>query len=173
MKAIFVDIDGPLAWGTWMDGPVEIETFRNSNEIIKIPYGWVKEDCDALAEILERTHADLVVSSDWRIHYTLRDLRSIFQHYGILGGDVIDTVSHYNPMRKMSSPPDWDRACQISTWIKAFKPERWIAIDDMPLGYYFKQLRIPQWRHIQVDGSFGGGGRLRDKVEECVKKLAR
>ena len=172
MRVIFIDIDGPLAWGTWMQGQVEIETFRNSNEIVKIPYPWVKEDCDALAQIVERTHADLVVSSDWKQFYTLRDLRVIFRHYGI-HADVIDTTSHYNPMRKMSSPPEWDRACQISAWVKAHKPERWIAIDDMPLAYYFKQLRIPQWRHVQVDGDFGKGGQLRHKVEECVTKLNR
>jgi hypothetical protein len=27
------------------------------------------------------------------------------------------------------------------------------------------------WRHVQVDGDFGRGGRLRDKVDECIKKL--
>jgi hypothetical protein len=29
------------------------------------------------------------------------------------------------------------------------------------------------WRHVQVDGDHGVGGRLRDKVEECIKKLER
>jgi len=33
--------------------------------------------------------------------------------------------------------------------------------------------KIPMWRHIQVDGDFGNGGRLRDKVEECINKLNR
>ena len=35
MKYIFLDIDGPLAWGTWFDGRVVIK------DKIKIPYPWV------------------------------------------------------------------------------------------------------------------------------------
>jgi hypothetical protein len=27
------------------------------------------------------------------------------------------------------------------------------------------------WRHVQVDGDNGYGGRLRDKIDECVEKL--
>lgn len=169
---IFIDIDGPLAYGTWMDGEVEIETFRNKADKIKIPYAWVQEDCDALAQIVEKTYANLVVSSDWKQFYTLRDLRGIFQNYGI-HADIIDTTSHHNPMRKMSSPPEWDRACQIAAWVKTYKPRRWIAIDDMPLGYYFKHLRIPQWRHVQVDGDFGKAGKLRNKIDECVIRLTK
>jgi hypothetical protein len=37
----------------------------------------------------------------------------------------------------------------------------------------FKWMRIPQWRHVQVDGDWGQGGRLRDKIDECIKKLER
>jgi hypothetical protein len=73
----------------------------------------------------------------------------------------------------MSSSLEWDRANEISAWVKTFKPTHWIAIDDLHLKSGFKSLRIPQWRHVQVDGDFGYGGRLRDKVEECVKKLNR
>jgi hypothetical protein len=34
-------------------------------------------------------------------------------------------------------------------------------------------MKIPQWRHVQVDGDWGQGGRLRDKIDECIKKLER
>jgi len=39
---------------------------------------------------------------------------------------------------------------------------------DMRLDQQYKWLkpRIPMWRHVQVDGDFGVGGRLRDKVDE-------
>jgi hypothetical protein len=29
------------------------------------------------------------------------------------------------------------------------------------------------WRHVAVDGDHGNGGRLRDKIEECINKLNR
>ena len=169
MKVIFIDIDGPLAWGTWMDGPVTIENFSARGKDFDIPYGWIKEDCEALAEIVESTNADLVVSSDWKRSFTLPQLRMVFQHFGVRGSHIVDTTTHFNPARKMSSPPEWDRACEIRTWVKAFKPKHWVAIDDMPLGINFQRLGIPKWRHMFVDG--GEGRRLRDLKEEIIKRL--
>lgn len=171
MKVIFIDIDGPLAWGSWQDGKVKI--MEGTHHEFTIPYAWVKEDCDALAEVIKRTGANLIVSSDWKKHYGIYQLRMIFEHYGIGRWCVMDTTTHINLMRKMSSPPEWDRACEIRTWVKSFKPKHWVTIDDMPLNISFKRLRIPQWRHIQVDGDFGMGGRLRDKVDDIVKRLER
>ncbi len=75
----------------------------------------------------------------------------------------------------MSPQPEKERALQIAQWVKVNKVSNWIAIDDMNLSKEFKYLkpRIPMWRHVQVDGDWGHGGRLRDKVEECIKKLER
>lgn len=171
MKVIFIDIDGPLSWATWDQGRVTVA--EGSWNSLKIPYPWVDEDCKALVEILDRTGAELVVSSDWKLHYGLGQLKLIFEHYGIARWKVLDTTPNFNPKRKLSTPPDWDRACQIQSWVKAFKPAHWIAIDDMQLDYSFKKLRIPKWRHVQVHGDFGDGERLRDKVEECVTKLLK
>lgn len=169
MKTVFIDIDGPLAWGTWDGGKVKIMG-GTSNEFT-IPYPWVKEDCEALAKILEHTGADLVVSSDWRKYYGIYQLRMIFEHYGINHWRILDTTTHVNLMHKLSSPPEWDRACEIKTWVKSFRPTHWVSIDDINLKHPFQLLRIPQWRHIQVNGDFGTGGRLRDKIDECVEKL--
>jgi len=69
-KIIFIDVDGPLAWATWMDGKVKIN--ENTSDEFTIPYAWVKEDCEALSKICEATNAELVLSSDWKLHYTLK-----------------------------------------------------------------------------------------------------
>lgn len=168
-KVIFIDIDGPLSYGTWPDGKVKI--MEGTPQEFTIPYAWVKEDCEALDEIIKQTNASLVVSSDWKKHYGIYQLRMIFEHYGIGRWNIIDTTTHFNPIRKMSSPPDWDRACEIKTWVKSFKPKHWIAIDDMSLGNNFLRLNMPKWKHVAVDGDFGYGGKLRNKIDECVKKL--
>ena len=169
MKVIFIDIDGPLAWATWEEGPVKIMDGTAHN--FKIPYSWVKEDCDALSEIIRHTDAKLVVSSDWKKHFGLIQLSMIFEHFGIGRWNVIDTTTHFNPRKKLSTSLEWDRACEIQTWVKSFKPKNWIAIDDLPLSHSFQSLRIPKSKHIQVHGDFGNGGRLRDKIDECIKKL--
>ena len=158
-KVIFIDIDGPLSWGNWGDGKVKI--MEGTMNEFTIPYAWDKAECDALSEIIKQTDARLVVSSDWR------------KHYGIGRWNLLDTTTHFNPRKKMSSSLEWDRACEIEMWVKSFKPTNWISIDDMQLNFGYKSLGIPQWRHVAVDGDFGYGGRLRDKIDECIKKLNR
>jgi hypothetical protein len=170
-KVIFIDVDGPLAWATWSDGPVTI--MANTSHKFNIPYSWVQEDCDALSEIIKQTDARLVVSSDWKKHFGFNQLMMIFEHFGIGRWSLLDTTSHFNPNKKLSSSLEWDRANEISAWVKTFKPTNWISIDDMRLNLGFKSLGIPQWHHVQVDGDWGRGGRLRDKIEECVTKLNR
>ena len=172
-KIIFIDIDGPLAWGTWMDGRVKIN--EHTSDEFTIPYPWVKEDCEALAKICEDTNADLVLSSDWRKHYTLKQMSDVFIEYGIYAR-LIDITTHQSLWMKMSRPSlDWERAAQVVKWAKDYKVSNWIAIDDLNLKEQFKWMkpRIPMWRHVQVDGDHGIGGRLRDKVDECIEKLNR
>jgi hypothetical protein len=174
-KIIFIDVDGPLAWGTWGDGRVQIKEGPYGK--LTIPYPWVKEDCEALKTILEETNAMMVLSSDWRAHYSIIHMKDIFDHYGIGGFNLIDITTHRSLWNKISSRPslEWERAAQIVKWVKDNKISNWISIDDMQLDkqYKFFKPRIPMWRHVQVDGDFGYGGRLRDKVEECIKKLDR
>ncbi len=175
-KIIFIDVDGPLAWATWMDGKVKIN--ENTSDEFTIPYAWIKEDCEALSKICEATNAELVLSSDWKLHYTLKQMSDIFIEYGIYA-KLIDITTHLNSRQiglwnKMSNPSlDFERAAQIVKWAKDNKISNWIAIDDLYLSHQFKFMKVPQFRHIQVDGDFGQGGRLRDKVDECITKLNR
>lgn len=128
MKVIFLDIDGPLAWGTWFDGKVKIETD------FTIPYPWVQGECDSLSRIIKATDAKIVLSSDWRLYYSIEQMRDIFTHYGI-PNVIIDYTSRYKV--KMSSSGRMDRAKQILNWVKENKPEAWVAIDDYNLEYEF------------------------------------
>lgn len=177
-KIIFIDIDGPLAWGTWGDGPVKIN--KNMSNEFTIPYAWVKEDCEALHKICEATNAELVLSSDWKMHFTLRQMSDVFIENGI-HAKLIDITTHMNTTQmglwnKMSKPSlEFERANQILKWAKDNRISNWITIDDMNLANQFKfmQPRQPMWRHVQVDGDFGFGGRLRDKIDECIEKLNR
>lgn len=172
-KIIFIDVDGPLAWGTWEDGKVKIN--ENTSNEFTIPYAWDKADCEALANICEATNAELVLSSDWKKHFTLKQMSDVFIEYGIYAR-LIDITTHQSLWMRMSRPsPDWERAAQIVKWVKDNKISNWIAIDDLNLSNEFKWMkpRIPMWRHVQVDGDFGFGGKLRDKIDECIEKLNR
>jgi len=165
-KIIFLDIDGPLAWGTWFDGKIKI------NDDLSIPYPWVKEDCDALTHILKETDAKVVLSSDWKYHYSLDDMKKIMDFYGIPSSVLIDHTSKDTPKVKMSSSLDMDRANEITIWLKENKVKKnWVAIDDLNLASGFQYFKYPKYRHIEVDGDHGYGGRLRNKIENVIKIL--
>ena len=171
-KIIFIDVDGPLAWGTWGDGKVSL---NEGSHLFTIPYPWVEEDCQALQKICDETNASLVISSDWKKHFSFRQLRRIFQYYGVTA-PIVDITTHQDLWHKMSRPAiEWERAAEIAKWAKDNKISNWISIDDMRLDQQYKWLtpKIPMWRHVQVDGDHGVGGRLRDKVDECIEKLNR
>jgi len=171
-KIIFIDVDGPLAWATWGDGKVTISAGSGD---FQIPYPWVKEDCEALQKICNETNAELVVSSDWKMHFSFLQLKQIFLHYGITAR-VLDITTHQNLWNKMSRTSlEHERALQIAKWAKDNKISNWISIDDMRLDQQYKWLtpKLPMWRHVQVDGDHGVGGRLRDKIDECINKLNR
>ena len=173
-KIIFIDVDGPLAWGSWNDGKVIIN--EGTTGEFTIPYAWDKADCEALKTILDETNAKLVLSSDWRFQFSFRQMKDIFQHYGIHPSHLLDMTCQFSLWNKISRASlEHERALQVVKWAKDNKITNWIAIDDLNLSGEFKWMvsRIPMWRHIQVDGDHGTGGRLRDKVDECIKKLNR
>jgi hypothetical protein len=167
-KIIFLDIDGPLAWCTWEGGRVQI------NDTLTIPYAWVQEDCDALRIILEQTGAQIVLSSDWRLYYSFTDMKAIFSYYGINSWSLIDYTTMVDTKVKMSSTLEMDRASQIIKWLKSNKVKKnWVAIDDLKLSHGFNYFKYPKYRHIQVDGDWGCGGRLRDKIYDIIAILNR
>jgi hypothetical protein len=171
-KIIFIDVDGPLAWGTWGDGRV---TLNETNKTFTIPYPWVEEDCQVLQKICDETNSSLVVSSDWKKHFSIIQLKRIFQYYGVTA-PIVDITTHQDLWNKLSRPSiEWERAAEITKWVKDNKISNWISIDDMKLDEQYKWMkpRVPKWRHVQVDGDWGQGGRLRDKIDECIKKLER
>ena len=173
-KIIFIDVDGPLAWGSWADGKVIINE-GTMNEFT-IPYAWDVADCEALKTILDETNAKLVLSSDWRFQFSFRQMKDIFQHYGIHPSHLLDMTCQFSLWNKISRASlEHERALQVVKWAKDNKITNWIAIDDLNLSGEFKWMvsRIPMWRHVAVDGDHGFGGKLRDKVDECINKLNR
>lgn len=167
-KIIFLDVDGPLAWSTWESGKVKI------NDRLTIPYAWVKEDCDALSEVIKQTDANIVLSSDWRMHFSFRDMKDIFSFYGINPSHLIDYTTMHTLKVKMSSSLEMDRASEIIKWLNCNKVKNnWVAIDDLNLSLGFQYFKYPKYRHVQVDGDWGYGGKMRDKIDDIVRILNR
>ncbi len=121
-KIIFVDIDGPLATNGCSD---HIQVTKWSTVMYRMDLRCVK----ALNEILTITGADIVLSSDWRRHWTLKDLGEIFEWNGIIK-EPIDTT----PIAPVSySNLEKNRINEIAIWVKEHLPEKWVAFDDLNL----------------------------------------
>lgn len=88
----------------------------------------------------EFPNLQIVISSTWRDHYTLDELKDMFCHdikERIIG--VTPSIKNPSPTWLPGSAPDHERQWEIETWMKANRPwgTPWLAIDDRP--YWFQE----------------------------------
>ena len=85
-----------------------------------------------LNEILELTNAEIVVSSDWKLHCTLEQLQDMFKIYGVIKSPIDVTPSMVlNDISEL----EINRVLEINDWLSNH-PEviNWVAIDDLDLS---------------------------------------
>jgi hypothetical protein len=166
MKALFLDNDGVIClsnnWGgrskKWAkyrsanpetskqlsDAPVEVRFDDFDKKAVKI-----------LNEILEQTGAEIVVSSDWRLHATLEEIGEYYTSQGILKKPVGFTklLGQFDDPENFVWSRQWrleqSRSLEILQYLKDH-PEvtEWVAVDDLNMG-------IPQvhesWGEMEMD----------------------
>lgn len=127
MKIIFLDIDGVMStrqcWGKGMNNKWNAYKFD--------------EKCvTVLNFILKETGAEIILSSDWRLHYTLHEMIEIFSHNGIIKGPIGFTQLHHSLPHELENA----RIIEIKQWLKqnAWKEDiSWVAIDDIDMSEKF------------------------------------
>jgi len=124
MKIIFLDIDGVIA--TTSCYGVARKNKWNSYKF--------DEKCVAILNfILQETGAEIILSSDWRTHYTLQEMREIFAHNFVMKGPIGFTPS--DNLYKIDL--EGGRTQEIKMWLKqnAWKNDiKWVAIDDLDMS---------------------------------------
>ena len=138
-RYIFLDIDGVLATSAqfWSKKRHEVhDCYRFDAKCVKI-----------FNEILEKTKAIIVLSSDWKDHYEIEAMNNIFEWNGVQG-----IISEY-------TPPLWGveffrvseleacRSAEILKYVKDNDVKKWIAIDDLDLSPYIEDenfVRTPR-----------------------------
>lgn len=133
MKVIFLDIDGVLA--THKQYMMSRKKFWDKNPIakdIKIPYPFDPKCVKIFNEILDETGADIVLSSDWKLHFSLGELDTIFKFNGVNKSPIDittnDVASFGNLVR--------NRAYQIGEYIQSHKITNYVVIDDLNISNY-------------------------------------
>ena len=151
MKVIFLDNDGVIClynnWGSrkpkWKkyrrenpdatpfmdDAPVEYRFDNFDEKAIKI-----------LNEILKETGAEIVVSSDWRLHATLEELGDYYISKGISKRPIAVTpiMSDFDEAAGLFRYKGWDnriRIVEIKKWLNENQVEKWVAVDDLDMSF--------------------------------------
>jgi len=122
MKVIFLDNDGVIClssnWGSRLKKQKKLgnKPVFNDNNQLPVEYRFDNFDVKAvklLNQILETTGAEIVVSSDWRLHASLEE----------------DFDWNRTDSREQ------ERHFEIKDWLKS-RPEvtHWVAVDDLHMG---------------------------------------
>jgi hypothetical protein len=152
MKVIFLDHDGVIClsnnWGgrTKKWAKYRSENPDSSKEKKDAPVSFRFDDFDTksvkvLNEILEETGAEIVVSSDWKLHATLEELGEYYELHGISKKPIALTpnISTCKDYGNYIWSPRWElemiRTIEIKQYIHDH-PEitHWVSVDDLNMG---------------------------------------
>ena len=124
---IFLDIDGVLA--THKQYMMNRDRFYYNYEWasdLNVPYPYDEKCVKVFNEILEKTGADIVLSSDWRLRWNLEELDKIFKANNIIKSPI-DITEHF-PYSGIQLER-W-RAGEIESYIKKNNLQKLTSIQD-------------------------------------------
>jgi hypothetical protein len=136
MKIIFLDIDGVIClsreWGSRMRKIKRWELEGGEGEppvTIRLD-DFNKVAVDVLNDIILKSGADIVISSDWRLYATLEEMKDLFYQFGVIKGPI-DFTPELQTVTKRADI----RVDEINLWLSNH-PEvtNWVAIDDLDLS---------------------------------------
>jgi len=160
MKIIFLDNDGVIClannWGSRLKKQKKWggKKLSMSNREIPLEYRFDNFDQKAvkvLNEILEETDAEIVVSSDWRLHATLEELGDYYESQGIIKRPIgVTDIFHFTDWKNEGFVPDhedfdWSRTeykeqerhFEIMRYLGNYPSiTHWVAIDDLHMGIH-------------------------------------
>ena len=158
MKVIFLDNDGVIClannWGSRHKKQKKWGKMKLSMSMSSIPIEYRFDNFDekaikVLNSILKETGAEIVVSSDWKKHATLKELGEYYESQGIIKKPIgVTELFHYtNWLEENRIPEDFpwyrthgleqERHFEIKEWLKNH-PEvtHWVAVDDLHMGVH-------------------------------------
>ena len=158
MKVIFLDNDGVIClaenWGGrykkarqyMIDNGISEHDSSVLNETkrpVEIRFDdFDKKAIKVLNEVLEKTGAEIVVSSDWKLHATVEELGDYYESQGIIKKPIDRTLNMDEFDESGSGLYQWKgwrdrmRILEIKKYIEDH-PEitHWVAIDDMNMSH--------------------------------------
>lgn len=152
-RFIYLDIDGVLCLGSEIHPKLTEWGYvhRFNAKAVKV-----------LNEILKKCDADIIISSDWKEHYSLKDLQSIFEWQKVIKGPIDITPSV--PFSNMQLLEE-NRAKEILQHYETHMPGSWVVIDDLDLRTWISE------KHFILTPRFMEGIKQTGKKQEIINKL--
>lgn len=127
MRILFLDIDGVM---------VTSATIDKRNNKWDVPMFDIKSVA-VLNFILQETGAEIILTSDWRTHHTLQEIREIFAHNFVIRAPI-----GFTPSSKtyLGTNLEGGRADEIKLWLNTHAWNfdiKWVVIDDLNMGPFF------------------------------------
>ena len=149
MKVIFLDHDGVIClsnnWGNRFKKQKKWGKRKLSMSALEMPVEYRFDNFDekaieVLNEILEKTGAEIVVSSDWKRWATVQEMGEYYESKGIIKKPIAFTDSIlYDDYEDFPWHRNWDleqtRSLEISQYLGQ-NPNitHWVAIDDLNMS---------------------------------------
>jgi hypothetical protein len=174
MKVIFLDNDGVMClrseWGgrekkmmKWFHkNPNEPKFINNPNIPAHIKMdNFNRGAVDVLNSIIRETDAEIVISSDWKLHCSLQQLRYMFIQYGVIKSPIDKTPNYKSDVFIGLGK---SRVEEIKMWLNDNKNvTHWVAIDDLNLS----ELSNFVWTKRSNEGIKQTG--IKDKIIKFLK----
>lgn len=155
MKVIFLDHDGVICllpnWGSRRKKLENVIDKKTAPADIKFD-DFYPDAVKVLNKILDKTDAEIVISSDWRLNASLEDMQEMYLQCGVIKTPIgyIDKLNH--SWIDGGFVPDWfnfqmprayemARYYEITKWLNDHKEAvtHWVAIDDMDMAKEYNQ----------------------------------
>lgn len=153
-KVIFLDIDGCIA--THKEYSTKKTSKRYLHDFQVYPFN---EKCvEILNKILDETNAEIVLSSNWVLYFSLDQMQEIFKINGInkLPYDFVEQIA-----LKLSTSDEVNRGYSIDNYISQHNHQfrNYVIIDDLNIKQYgyFKTMSIDFDKFVHCSrGDFEG-----------------
>jgi len=157
MKVIFLDNDGVICLSNnWGGRSKKWSKYRSANpgssSILKEAPVHVrfddfdKKSIKVLNEIIEETDAEIIVSSDWKLHANLEELREYYEAQGIIKKPIAVTSNLQDFDPETSGLYQWKgwleriRILEINKFLESNSNiTHWVAIDDLNMASEYNQ----------------------------------
>ena len=156
MKVIFLDNDGVIClstnWGSRFKKQRKVYTKENprplSSEIpVELRFdNFDKKSIKILNEVIVETDAEIVISSDWKLHANLEELGEYYESQGIIKKPIAITPNmedfdpdsaglyHWKGWKERARILEIEKYLEMNTDIS-----HWVAIDDLNMSPEYNQ----------------------------------